>query len=247
MFNKLIASGPQKRRSWTPGAMTTSIAIHALLLVGAVYASVAAPVEERAIEEEVTFLEVEEIEERQPEPPPPPPEAPPPVAVPPPPQGFQELIPPLDLPDVIPDVDLSHLAVDAADFSGVGIAGGIAAGVEDGTPQNTAVDSTFVYEVAVLDSRPALSNASQVQRTLARLYPRMMLSAGIEGTVQVRFVVQSDGTVDPGSVEVTSTTNEQFSSATVRAIEDFRFVPGRYRGQNVHVLIEMPIQWRVGS
>src|SRR5690606_28313685 len=116
----------------TPGAMSASVAAHLLLVAGAVYASIGPPAEARAIEEEVTFLEVQET---QPEPPPPPPpEAPPeaPPATPPPPQGFQELIPPVEIPDVIPDVDLSALEVDPADFSGIGVAGGIAAGVEEG-------------------------------------------------------------------------------------------------------------------
>jgi hypothetical protein len=33
----------------------------------------------------------------------------------------------------------------------------------------------------------------------------------------------------------------------MRAIEEFHFRPGIYQGQPVRVLIEMPIQWRVGS
>lgn len=246
MFNNLIASGPGKRKTMTPGAMSASVAAHLLLLAGAVYASIGPPPEARPVEEEVTFLEVQET---QPEPPPPPeapPEAPPP-ATPPPPQGFQELIPPVEIPDIIPDVDLSALEVDPADFSGIGVAGGVATGVEDGVPQNTARDSTFAFEVAVLDSPPAIANARDVQRALTRLYPRMLLNAGIQGTVQVQFVIQPDGSVDASTVRVISASNDQFSGATVRAIEEFRFRPGIYRGEPVRVLIEMPIQWRVGS
>ena len=194
MFNKLIASKPQGRRTASPGAMTVSVVVHIILLAGAVYASVRAPIEAEAVEEEVTFLE---IEENQPEPPAPPPEAPPPPvsALPPPPQGFQELIPPLEPPPLIPEISEAQQAVNLADFSGVGVAGGTAAGVEGGTPQNAAVDSTRAYEIAVLESPPRLENQSQVQSLMARIYPRQMLQAGISGTVNVQFVIEADGTV----------------------------------------------------
>jgi protein TonB len=245
MFNKLIASGGAKsRRSWSPGAVSVSVALHLFVLAGAVYASIAAPVIEQA-EEEVTFLDVEEPSAEPPAPEPPPPA---PQALPPPPQGFQELIPPIDPPAIIPEIDITHPQIDIADFSGVGVAGGTAQGVEGGTPQNLAeADSSFAYEVGVLEALPSITNMNQIQNTMARLYPRMLLDAGIEGTVTVRFVIQPDGTVDPNSVKVIDTTHEPFANASIRAIEQFRFRPGRYRGENVRVLIEMPIQWQVGS
>ena len=242
MFSKLIASGPQRRRSWTPGAATVSILVHLLLLTGAVYASVGGPEAAEEVEEEVTFLD---IEEEPAEPPPPAPEPPPVETVaPPPPQGFQELIPPIDPPAVLPEIDDSQPAVNLADFSGIGTAGGTADGVEGGTPQNTSQDSTFAYEVAVLDSPPRLANARQVQSTMGRLYPRMLLDAGIQGTVAMQFVIEADGSVDQASVKVLSSTHEQFSKATIEALERFRFEPGVYRGEKVRVLIQMPIVWK---
>lgn len=242
MFSKLIASGPQRRRSWTPGAATVSVLVHLVLVSGAVYASVGGPEPVDEVEEEVTFLD---IEEKPVEPPPPAPE-PPPVApvAPPPPQGFQELIPPVEPPPVLPAIDDAQPAVNLADFSGLGVAGGTADGVEGGTPQNTAQDSTFAYEVAVLDSPPRLANARQVQSTMGRLYPRMLLDAGIQGSVSMQFVIEADGSVDPKSVKVISSTHEQFSKATVEALERFRFEPGVYRGEKVRVLIQMPIVWK---
>lgn len=244
MFNKLIASQGGRRGFWSPRTVTMSVAVHGLLLAGAVYATVGGPVQDRAAEEEVTFIEIQENEPEPPqaeEPPPPPPEQP---VAPPPPQGFQELLPPLEAPPEIPDVDLSEPAVDAADFSGVGIAGGTADGVEGGTPQNTARDSTFAYEPAVLEVQPKLNNLRDVQRALTRNYPRMLQDAGIGGQTIMQFVITETGQVDPSSVEVVQASHEQFRDASTRVVETFRFDPGRYQGQPVRVLIRMPITWQ---
>lgn len=245
MFNKLISSGPKRRSFWNAGTVSISVAVHSLVLAGAVYASSQVRAEVEEIEEEVTFLEIEEAE---PEPPAPEPEPPPPaVEAPPPPQGFQELIPPINPPAVIPDIQESLPPVNLADFSGLGVAGGTAAGVEGGTPQNVARDSTFAYEVAVLDAPPRVANMSQVQRAMTRLYPRLLLQSGISGSVTLRFVVEPNGTVDTSSIQVIDATNEQFAAASKAAIEEFRFDPGKYQGESVRVLIQMPISWQADS
>lgn len=254
MFNKLVASGGQKRGFWSARSATVSITVHGLLIAGAAYASVAMPQKEAKVEEEVTFIEIEEqseapepppVQEEAP-PPPPPPEAPMPD-VPPPPQGFQELLPPMEPPPVIPDVDTSQPAVRAEDFSGLGIAGGTATGVEGGTPQNAAAPVDSVFEVASLDydSRPELSNRNQVGGILAHFYPRMLQDAGIGGQVVVQFVITSEGRVDPSTVRVIDASHEQFASATKQAVERFRFRAGRYQGRPVPVLIQLPVTWQV--
>src|SRR3546814_20030125 len=55
------------------------------------------------------------------------------VFAPPPPQGFQVLTAPVKIPDMIPEIDLTKKLTNEADFSGKGVAGGIAAGVVGGT------------------------------------------------------------------------------------------------------------------
>ena len=103
-----------------------------------------------------------------PPPPPPPPEAPPPDAIVtanPPPQGFQTVIPPTDIPKEIPPVDLNQ-KFNAADFSGKGVEGGVAAGVVGGTgPVDTQAETyleaglsllvAFVLLYAILRFMPA--------------------------------------------------------------------------------------------
>ena len=244
MFNKLVASQGKRRGGWSPTTVAVSAVFHLVLLAGAVYASVAAPKAPESEEELVTFVDIPP--EAAPEaetPPPPPPEVQPAEA--PPPQGFQELIPPIEPPSVIPDIDTSQAAVDAEDFSGLGQAGGTAEGVEGGTPQAlTEADSGFAYEAAVLDRQPELRNAAQVQSNMARLYPRNLQDAGIGGRVMLEFVIEADGTVEKGSVKVVDASHDQFRSVSTQVVERFRFRPGRYKDRDVRVLVRMPITWQ---
>ena len=104
MFNNLIESKPAKRGSIEQNI--TSVILHggliALLVV--VTANAGIQKDEKAAQEDIQFMEAPKNE-----PPPPEPEAPPPpdvVAAPPPPKGFQVLTAPVEIPDVIPKIDL---------------------------------------------------------------------------------------------------------------------------------------------
>lgn len=248
MFGKLVASDAGRRGPFGARTVTLSVALHSLLLAGAVYATVLSPPEARKAEEEVTFVEIEKEPEapKPAEPPPPPP--PERTAAPPPPKGFQELVPPDVAPPAIPEVDVSEPAVRPEDFSGLGVAGGTAKGVEGGTPQNAAAtDSVFEVASLDLDSRPELTNRNQVGSILARFYPPMLQDAGIQGQVLVQFVISSEGKVEPSTVKVVQTSHELFGRATQQAVEKFRFRPGRYQGRPVPVLIQIPITWKVAG
>ena len=137
MFNNLIESKPKKQR--TTGGLVISGVLHAVLITAAVYGTLQAKEQlEKPKAEKVEFVEMKKKDE-----PPPPKETPKPppqdvVAAPPPPKGFQVLTPPIKVPDVLPDIDLSKKVTDEADFSGKGVAGGKATGVVGGTaPVNT--------------------------------------------------------------------------------------------------------------
>src|ERR1700709_1243263 len=131
MFNNLIESKPQKSKSL--GGTFASVALHAIIITLAVYVTAHAgeKIVEKSRQEDVVFA-------KPPQPPPPPPDVvkqPPPdvVAAPPPPKGFQVLTAPINIPDKIPDVDLSKAVTDEADFSGKGVAGGTSKGGAGGT------------------------------------------------------------------------------------------------------------------
>lgn len=233
MFENLIESQPQRQRSL--GGTATSILLHVLLIFGAVKATQgAAEVVQGIIQDTTSFLIA------PPPPPPPPPEAPPPdaiVSANPPPQGFQTLVPPKDLPTEIPPVNLNE-KFDANDFSGRGVEGGIATGVIGGT--GPVLDNIVTSETFTVDQVD-----DPVQRTGGPnpVYPEVMRSVGIDGTVRLRFVVGTNGRVESGSIQVVSSTNKAFESAAIKTIRESIFKPAKMRGQAVRQLVEQNIRF----
>lgn len=76
-------------------------------------------------------------------------------------------------------------------------------------------------------------------------YPESLRQAAIDGTVLVRFVIDTTGKVDMTSVAVVSSTHDLFTRAVREALPGFRFKPAEARGQRVRSLAEMPFQFQV--
>ena len=182
MFNNLLESKAKKQKSF--GASLLSISIFTGLTLGAVYATAHAAIQnEKPKEEKVEFVEMKKDEPPPPknEPPPPPP---PDVAVaPPPPKGFQVLQAPVEIPDIIPQVDLSKKVTDESDFSGKGVQGGVAKGVAGGTGPVVSDQPYFEFQV----EKPVV----QAPGSAGPRYPEMLKSANVEGTVMAQFVVDT--------------------------------------------------------
>src|SRR5207253_5017656 len=142
MFDNLIESRAKKQRR--AGGVIFSAVLHVVLITAAVYGTLQA---KNAIDkpksEKVEFVEMKKKDEPPPpkeEPKPPPPDV---VMKAPPPKGFQVLTAPIKIPDVLPDIDLSKAVTNEADFTGKGVAGGVAKGIVGGTPQ--PVDNNQTY------------------------------------------------------------------------------------------------------
>lgn len=271
MFNHLIASEGAAKKSLTTRTIIMSVVVHAFLLGGALYATTWAPEPaEDEPEEMVTYVEIQD-EPEIPEPVVAPPEMEPepaeaeapaapeqeplleepepeeaPVA-----RGFQDIAPPEEVLERIPDVDVSARAVSPEDFSGVGVAGGVSTGVVGGERRSTAeepapaVRGGAPVDVAVVEERPKLVNAAEMQRVLRRLYPDLLRDAGVTGETVLKFVISAEGRVEPGSIEVLSTTHQGFAEASTQVAERFKFRPAKIEGRKVRVAISMPIQWRL--
>jgi protein TonB len=253
MFNKLVASeGRKKTGFWSPQNIAISLVLHGLLIAGLVTAGVSAENRRKSNEELVDFVEVEEEKPKEPEPekpkepepPPPEPETPPPVV-----KGTQMLVPPEEPPPTIAPPPANDQAVNAEDFSGQGPEGGVAKGVDNGVAQSTVQRETppdeGTYELSAVEELPSLTNRSDFGRQLARNYPPLLRDAGVTGTVQVRFRVLETGQVDGESIQITSSTHEQFNDPTMRAVRALRFRPAKVNGRPVKVWVEQPIQWTV--
>jgi protein TonB len=94
-------------------------------------------------------------------------------------------------------------------------------------------------------------DASLVDRAAAPLapvrprYPEPLRAAGIGGRAVVRFVVDTLGRVEAGSVTLVSATHPLFGDAAVRAVPSLRFRPAEAHGRPVRQLVELPFEFRI--
>jgi TonB family protein len=79
----------------------------------------------------------------------------------------------------------------------------------------------------------------------APAYPAEMLKKKVEGTVFVRYVVDSSGFADASSFEVLRSTHDEFTTAVRRALPDMRFNPARIGRRRVRQLVEQEFSFRI--
>jgi len=236
MFSQLIESKPKKQRM--AGGTIFSVVLHSGLLALAVFATARAGIkDEKTKAEKIQFVEMKKDPppEKPKEAPPPPKEV---VVKPPPPKGFQVLRAPVKIDIKIPDIDLSKSITNEADFSGKGVAGGVASGVVGGKGPVVNDNQTY-FEFQV--ERPAEVLPDQPKPR----YPTVLESSGIAGSVQAQFVVSETGKADMDTFKVLSSTNELFTQAVKSALPRMRFSPAQIGGKNVKQLVQQQFQFAV--
>jgi protein TonB len=237
-FGVLLASKPPKQAGRAASSIV-ALAVHVILGTALVYATIQA-VEE--IQEEEVYVEL------TPEtfvPPPPPPPPPPEVDVPQVEQvrGFQTLQIPTVIPADIPP-PASSFTFRAADFTGEGVRGGIAAGRAAGA-QDSVVVSRDTPSFTPHTVKPELTNGEEVQRALVREYPPMLRDAQIGGTVVVWLFIDTEGVVENSKVQ-TASGYPMLDAAALNVANTMRFTPAYNRDQKVPVWVSIPITFRVG-
>ena len=120
--------------------------------------------------------------------------------------------------------------------AGAGIASIIGADPGDGSPGGTGQPSWRGGELLM-----------HILRSSVPRYPEVLRQAGIDGHVLVRFVVDTNGRVDPRNIQVVQSTNDQFTAAVRAALQNFRFTPSVVRGQRVAALAEMPFEFTISG
>lgn len=235
MFNNLIESQAKKQKR--AGGSFMSLVVHTGVVAALIVLTKGANdvIKEEKVEK-VEFVEVKKDEPKPPEPEkaPPPPDA---VAAPPPPKGFQVLSAPIEIPNVIPEIDLSKKVTDEADFSGKGVAGGIAKGVEGGKGPviQNADQPYFDFQV---EKPVVMAPGSQ-----GPAYPDMLRTAGIEGTVLAQFVVDTTGRAEMNTFKALKSDNDLFTNAVKNALQRMRFLPAEVGGRKVKQLVQQPFQF----
>jgi protein TonB len=234
MFNQLIESRPQKQKM--AGGTMFSLVFHGALIATAVVVTANAGIaDDKTKQEKIQFVEMKKEPPKPKEAPPPPP--PKEVLKAPPPKGFQVLRAPVEIPIKIPEIDLTKKVTDEADFSGKGVKGGIAKGVEGGTPQRLSDQPYFEFQV----EKPV----QQIPGTGTPRYPDALRSSGVEGEVQAQFVVNEDGKADVGTFKVLKATNDIFSSAVRSALPLMRFYAAEVGGHKVKQIVQQSFQFKL--
>ncbi|MDQ6886248.1 MAG: energy transducer TonB [Gemmatimonadota bacterium] len=238
MFDNLLESKPQKQKNG--GGAVASVILHTLLIVGAVYATAKAGMtkDDKVKAEDVKFVETVK---KEPPPPDPVKQQPPPelASAPPPPKGFQVLTAPINIPDKLPDIDLSKSVTNEADFSGKGAVGGTSKGVIGGTGPVNSDQPMFEFQV----DKPPLPREGNPQPR----FPEMLKSAGIEGSVLATFVVDTSGRAEMSTFKALKSSNEQFTASVRAVLPQMRFYPGETGGRKVKVWVQQQFEFGISK
>ena len=238
MFNNLLESKPKKERR--AGGTMASIVLHSVLIAAAVYATANAAIQnEKPKQEKIDFVETPKDEPPPPKDEPPPPPPPDIVAAPPPPKGFQVLTAPVEIPDVIPDIDLNKKVFDESDFSGKGVAGGVAKGVEGGKAVVQSDQPYFEFQV----EKPVVPAPGSTSPR----YPDMLRQAGVEGEVLAQFVVDTTGRAESGSLKILKSSHDLFIQSVKNALPQMKFIPAEVGGRKVKQLVQQPFTFSIAK
>lgn len=107
-----------------------------------------------------------------------------------------------------------------------------------------AQDTGQVYSATELTVMPRPLQPARVAALIANSYPSSMRDAGLGGSVQVSFVVGTDGKVEKESVQVVASTVPALASAGKSVAERIEFKPGQKNGTPVRCRVVLPLIYR---
>lgn len=227
MFDTLIESNKKGSHAGGVGSGIFSVVLHIVFVSAAVYATLQAGEaveEERQVDVTLQVQQAKQQEQKQEE------AAPVPQQV----KGFQTLAIPTSIPVDIPPPSTQEF--NPADFSGVGIEGGIARGQ---TEERAVIRQDQPYLEAVVEERP-----ERISSPPAR-YPDILRQAGIEGRVLVEVVIDTSGHAERGSLRILSSTHQLFEGPAREVVQNSLYSPGRIQGRPVRVRVQVPINFSI--
>jgi TonB family protein len=107
-------------------------------------------------------------------------------------------------------------------------------------PQTPIPSSDSVYSMLTVDEM-----AVRMEGSAAPAYPPELMKANIEGTVMLRYVIDSTGRADPGSVLVLASSHPLFLQAVRDALPGMRFSAALVDGRPVRELVEQSFSFRI--
>jgi outer membrane biosynthesis protein TonB len=99
-----------------------------------------------------------------------------------------------------------------------------------------------VYSILMVDE-----TAARMEGSAAPAYPFELMKQNLEGVVMVRYVIDSTGHAELGSLEVLSSTHPLFLQAVRDALPGMRFSAALLNGHPVRELVEQSFAFRLAS
>lgn len=107
----------------------------------------------------------------------------------------------------------------------------------------TSIESPGLPGTVGVYSEGDLSDSPVVLRFPDPVYPPALRAARVEGAVQVTYVVDAMGGVEPGSITIVSSDHLSMADAVRTALLQARFHPGKVRGTPVRSLARQTIRF----
>jgi TonB family protein len=151
----------------------------------------------------------------------------------------QAVVPSITIPMTVP-VGLPVIDLGAAFDAGKALAWsapatGTLPGATTSGPAGTGPRQAFEVDT------PVAALAGQPQPR----YPELLRTTAVEGRVTVRFVVDTTGRVERGSIEVVESTHALFAEAVRAVLLRQRFLPAEAGGRRVRQLVLQPFEFRL--
>ncbi len=90
-----------------------------------------------------------------------------------------------------------------------------------------------------------VEQTAALERSGGMVYPEMLRSAQVEGTVLASFVVDENGRVDPSTFTVLRSDHELFTTSVRNALRTLHYQPARVGGQPVKQLVQIPFVFQI--
>lgn len=101
-----------------------------------------------------------------------------------------------------------------------------------------------VYAITDLSNPPKLSSTAFAARMIQESYPDDLKRRGVGGMVEVQFIVDAKGKVDPASVEILDATQTALGEAAKKVVVKLDFSPGKLNGASVKTKVVLPIIYK---
>ncbi len=224
MFDTLIESKKKADLKRGSTASIVSLVLHTALVAAAVYATLSAGEAEQQVVVDTAMVYLSEKQEEQK------PEEQPQVVLDVPLKGFQTVLAPTQIPTDIPPINLSE-TFDPRDYSGVGVEGGIATGLEPTGNQ--------VFLESVVEEKPEPLSGPPLA------YPELLRQAQIQGRVIVEAIIDTAGRAEPRSIKIFQSPHPGFDQPAMNYMRQALFRPARVHGRPVRVLVRLPIDFKL--